>query len=133
MNCHVCGGLMEAQVTDLPFKLDQHTIRIIKELPVLECKQCGETLIEAQVMAQVEPLLGTDGRRRHAGSARAHHDDIDVGGPGIYATIMITARHICSSVSHNLPHSAVSRLHQNLGVKHKMRARAHTEAEARRC
>lgn len=62
MNCHVCGGLMEAQVTDLSFKLDQHTIRIIKELPVLECKQCGETLIEAQVMAQVEPLLGTEGR-----------------------------------------------------------------------
>ena len=57
MNCHVCGGLMHAQVTDLPFKLDQHCIRIIRDLPVQECVQCGESLIEDRVMAEIEPLL----------------------------------------------------------------------------
>ncbi len=62
MNCHVCGGLMQAQVTDLPFKLDQHAIRIIKDLPVLECKQCGEVIIDDQVMEKIEPLLDTQGR-----------------------------------------------------------------------
>ena len=45
MNCQVCGGLMQAKFTDIPFKLDQHNIRIIKDLPVQECGQCGETLI----------------------------------------------------------------------------------------
>lgn len=53
---------MQAQVTDLPFKLDQHAIRIIKDLPVLECKQCGEVIIDDQVMEKIEPLLDTQGR-----------------------------------------------------------------------
>jgi YgiT-type zinc finger domain-containing protein len=53
----MCGGLMQAQVTDLPFKLDRHCIRIIKDLPVQECVQCGKTLIDDSVMAEIEPLF----------------------------------------------------------------------------
>ena len=60
MNCQVCGGLMQAKFTDIPFKLDQHNIRIIKDLPVQECGQCGETLIEDYVMEEIEPLLGKE-------------------------------------------------------------------------
>ena len=53
----MCGGLMQAQVTDLTFKLDRHCIRIIKDLPVQECVQCGKTLIDDSVMAEIEPLF----------------------------------------------------------------------------
>ena len=57
MNCHICGGNMKHLLTDLPFKLDLHIIRIVKDLPVLECEQCGEFLIEDPVMVKIEPLL----------------------------------------------------------------------------
>lgn len=57
MKCHVCGGEMRAMVTDLPFKLSQKTILILKELPVLQCERCGEYLLEDQVMSRVETLI----------------------------------------------------------------------------
>ena len=57
MKCRVCGGKMEAIVTDLPFKLSQRTIVILKDLPVLQCKNCNEFLIEDRVMGRVESIL----------------------------------------------------------------------------
>ena len=57
MKCHVCGGEMRALVTDLPFKLSQRTIVILKELPVLQCERCGEYLLEDQVMERAETLM----------------------------------------------------------------------------
>ena len=57
MKCHVCGGGLEATVTDAPFKTGQHAIVILKELPVLQCGNCGEYLIEDTVMKHVEAIL----------------------------------------------------------------------------
>jgi len=57
MNCHVCGGEMRGQVTDLPFKVSDHAIVILKELPVIQCENCREYLIEDQVMAKVDAIL----------------------------------------------------------------------------
>jgi YgiT-type zinc finger domain-containing protein len=57
MKCHVCGGRMREIVTDLPFKLSQKTIVILKELPVLQCESCNEFLIGDQVMERVEAIL----------------------------------------------------------------------------
>ena len=37
-----CGGNMEPQVTDMPFKLSAKTIVILSDLPVLRCKSCGK-------------------------------------------------------------------------------------------
>jgi YgiT-type zinc finger domain-containing protein len=31
MNCHVCGGKLEQRVTDMPFKVSDQTIVILKE------------------------------------------------------------------------------------------------------
>ncbi len=40
MNCRVCGGAMEERVTDLPFKIGDISIVIVRALPVLQCRKC---------------------------------------------------------------------------------------------
>ena len=57
MKCHVCGSQLLPLVTDLPFKRDDHSIVIIKELPVLQCASCGEYLLDDKVMLWVESVL----------------------------------------------------------------------------
>ena len=57
MKCRVCGGMLEARVTDLPFKVGDSSIVILKALPVLQCGQCGETELEHATMVKVEALL----------------------------------------------------------------------------
>ena len=57
MKCRVCGGNMEPQVTDLPFKLSNRAIVIVRDLPVLQCSQCAEYVIEDPIKKRVEDLL----------------------------------------------------------------------------
>jgi YgiT-type zinc finger domain-containing protein len=57
MKCHKCGGEMHEVTTDLPFKLGQHSIVIIKNLPVLQCGGCGEFIINDSVMKWIEETL----------------------------------------------------------------------------
>lgn len=59
MRCHVCGGEIKATTSDLPFKfkLAQNRIVIFKNLPVLQCDQCGEYLLEDSVMTRVEEVI----------------------------------------------------------------------------
>ena len=45
------------KTSDMPFKLDDNRIVIFKDLPVLQCDQCGEYLLDDPVMARVEELL----------------------------------------------------------------------------
>ena len=49
MKCTVCGARMNAMSTDLPFKLSDDRIVILKQLPVLQCEACCEYLIEDAV------------------------------------------------------------------------------------
>ena len=58
MKCHRCGAMMEHVGTDLPFKVRENSIVIIKDLPVWQCGNCSEYLIEDEVMAKVDILLG---------------------------------------------------------------------------
>ena len=58
MRCRVCGGLLEARITNLPFKMGGSTIAILKDLPVLQCRQCGDTEMEHATMSRVDKLLG---------------------------------------------------------------------------
>jgi len=63
MKCNQCGSDLVKTATDLPFKTDVHSIIIIKDLPVLQCENCGEYLIEDPVLARVDVILkniGTD-------------------------------------------------------------------------
>jgi YgiT-type zinc finger domain-containing protein len=57
MKCTVCGARMHAIITDLPFKLSEERIVILKQLPVLQCEACREYLIEDPVMARIDTLL----------------------------------------------------------------------------
>jgi YgiT-type zinc finger domain-containing protein len=57
MKCRVCEGTLERRVTDLPFKISDSTIVILKSLPVLQCVQCGETELEHATMVRVDMLL----------------------------------------------------------------------------
>jgi YgiT-type zinc finger domain-containing protein len=59
MRCRVCGGQLELRVTDLPFKIGDSSIVILKSLPVLQCHQCGETELEQATMSRVDQLLAT--------------------------------------------------------------------------
>lgn len=57
MKCHVCGSGMVPVVTDLPFKLNDTTIVIVKSLPVLQCRNCSEYALEDVVMQRVDEIL----------------------------------------------------------------------------
>ena len=57
MQCHICGARMEVAVTTLPFKVHDHTIIIVKRVPVQQCACCREYLLEDAVMAQVDQIL----------------------------------------------------------------------------
>ena len=57
MKCVVCGGHMRSATTDLPFKIAEERIVILKQLPVLQCEMCREYLIEDTVMARIDELL----------------------------------------------------------------------------
>ena len=52
MKCGVCGNRMIAALTNLPFKLSEERIVILKQLPVSQCTSCREYLIEDTVMAR---------------------------------------------------------------------------------
>jgi YgiT-type zinc finger domain-containing protein len=57
MKCHVCGATLTPTTADMPFRTGRSSIVVIKKLPVLECTNCTEFLIEDPVMAKVEDIL----------------------------------------------------------------------------
>ena len=57
MKCRVCVGLLEHRVTDLPFKVGDSLIVVLRALPVLQCRQCGDTELEHDPMLRVEQVL----------------------------------------------------------------------------
>jgi len=59
MKCTLCGAKMSRVVSDLPFKTTDHTIVILKNLPVLQCGNCTEYLIEDEVLSRVDEILAT--------------------------------------------------------------------------
>ena len=57
MKCHVCGSTMSSMITDLPFKLTEASIVILKGVPVLQCDGCREYLLDDPVLECVEKSL----------------------------------------------------------------------------
>jgi YgiT-type zinc finger domain-containing protein len=57
MKCHVCGGELRLVATDLPFKVSENSIVIVKGLPARQCENCQEYLIEDEVMGRVDAIL----------------------------------------------------------------------------
>ncbi len=48
---------MNSVISDLPFKTTESSIVILKSLPVLQCENCTEYLIEDAVMSRVDEIL----------------------------------------------------------------------------
>ena len=59
MNCHNCGEKYLAATTDIPFKTGTHSVVINKDLPVLQCANCGEYLIEDSEMRRADEILSS--------------------------------------------------------------------------
>ena len=57
MRCTVCGSKLRPLITDLPFKVSDTTIVILKGLPVLQCDNCSEYLLDDSVISRVEEIL----------------------------------------------------------------------------
>ncbi len=57
MKCHVCRAQLESIVTDLPFKVTNKKIVIVEDLPIHQCSQCREFLLDDFVMERVETIL----------------------------------------------------------------------------
>ena len=57
MKCTCCGAPMDARYTDLPFKLGDTTIIVIRAVPVLACRGCPEYLVSDGDMRRIEQLL----------------------------------------------------------------------------
>ena len=57
MKCHVCGSQMQSITTDLPFKVNDVTIVIMKDLPVIQCAGCSEYLLDDAVLERVDAIV----------------------------------------------------------------------------
>ena len=57
MRCTVCGAELRTTNTDLPFKVSDTAIVILKNLPVVQCVKCPEYLIEDAVLRRVDEIL----------------------------------------------------------------------------
>lgn len=57
ITCYNCGGIFENKITNMPFKLNNICIVIIKGLPVLQCEKCNEFVIEDEIMEKVDTIL----------------------------------------------------------------------------
>jgi YgiT-type zinc finger domain-containing protein len=49
---------MKSTVTDLPFKVSEVTIVILKQIPVIQCENCSEYSLEDSIMKRVDEILG---------------------------------------------------------------------------
>ena len=59
MKCTLCGSELESGETTLPFKVSDTSIVIVKDVPVLQCENCTEYILEDGVYARIEQLLGS--------------------------------------------------------------------------
>jgi len=57
MKCYKCGGNLKKINTDMPFKVNDNSLVVIKQLPVLQCENCNEYLIEDNIMQSIDELL----------------------------------------------------------------------------
>jgi len=61
MKCRVCGGVQQRVETDLPFKTGDHTIVVMKRIPVFQCGRCAEYSLDDPTFTRVEQLLARVG------------------------------------------------------------------------
>ena len=74
MKCTVCGAQLRSAHSDLPFKVSEQTIVIVKQLPVLQCESCAQYLLEDRVLSRVDGRTALAlTQRLEAQSSRPQH------------------------------------------------------------
>ena len=59
MHYTVCGASLRSTTSDLPFKVTDQRIVILKSLPALQCENCAQYVIEDAVLGRVDEILAT--------------------------------------------------------------------------
>lgn len=59
MKCGVCGAQLRPAYSALPFKVSEQTIVILKDLPVWQCENCAQYLLEDDVLSRVDVILAS--------------------------------------------------------------------------
>ena len=59
MKCPLCKGRMEKSRTNLPYELGKEYMVVVKDVPALVCKQCGEPFVEISELRIVEKIVDT--------------------------------------------------------------------------
>jgi YgiT-type zinc finger domain-containing protein len=57
MNCPLCKGEMVKSKTNLPYEIGEDRLLVIKDVPAILCRQCGDYFIEIQVARVVERII----------------------------------------------------------------------------
>ena len=57
MKCHVCGNSVTRVVSDLPFRVNRSVMIILRDLPLMECSDCGAYAFEERVMERVHEMV----------------------------------------------------------------------------
>jgi YgiT-type zinc finger domain-containing protein len=57
VKCHLCGAKMQSITSNLPFKVNNTTIVIMKDLPVIQFDVCSEYLLDDPVLKRVEAII----------------------------------------------------------------------------
>jgi len=57
MKCGTCGSELRSVTTDLPFKVADHSIVVIKGIPAMQCDACPEYVLVDSVMESVDNIL----------------------------------------------------------------------------
>ena len=57
MKCPLCKGLMEESKTNLPYEIGEEYMVVVKDVPALVCKQCGEAFVGIEALRVVEEIV----------------------------------------------------------------------------
>jgi YgiT-type zinc finger domain-containing protein len=57
MKCYVCETSMTRVVSDLPFRVNRSVMIILRDLPLMECSECGAYVFEESVMERVHEIV----------------------------------------------------------------------------
>lgn len=57
MKCALCQGVMVKAKTILPYEISNKHMVVVKDVPALICRQCGEPFIEIKTLRVVERIV----------------------------------------------------------------------------
>ena len=75
MKCRVCGSALRGSITNLPFKVSERTIVILKDLPVEQCESCSSTFWRTRCSQESRCCCQGSMRRQNLKSFRLRPDN----------------------------------------------------------